>query len=306
MIPPDELSLKSAADVPVESLVRLVRSYEKNITGVAFCTEEDILLETGRPGHGENSWCLVGPGSEVVARAALTVWGDTADCVLTVLPGRYAEGWARSLLLHLMDRADELAALHGTRYRLRVSGVLAGDEVVPAVLERSGFERRSVFGQYDVGLTQPSPPAALPGDARVRRADPSADLAVLHTLHLRARTTSPKHQDPAAFRDHLLLLYDVSGFALLLESRGHPVGYVLVQAGHGEGRVLEVVEAPAFRGLGLGVALITASLAELRALGCVRALITLDASEVADPDELDRVCAVQGRRTVTDYVATAT
>ncbi|MFJ9829533.1 GNAT family N-acetyltransferase [Streptomyces sp. NPDC101160] len=300
-----QLAVRRPTDVPLDSLVRLVRSYEENITGVATCTREDILRETGRPACAENSWCLTGPGDEVLAWAAMTPRGDTLDAALTAVPGRHGESAARTLLCLLLDRADELSAERGRPYAITVGGVLHGDSVVPSVLKEAGFVRSAALGRYDIDLTVPMVPPLLPDGGVVRQAGP-ADEDTLHMLHLRSLSTGPKTEEPSAFRTGLRRLRESGGVMSLLEVSGRPVGYALAQTAAEEGRVLDIAVAPAFRGLGIGIALLTAALAELRELGAVRALVTLDSGDLNDHEALGHVLSVQGARIVTRFRRTDT
>ncbi|MFJ3906192.1 GNAT family N-acetyltransferase [Streptomyces sp. NPDC090025] len=300
MTPNGQLAVKRPADVPLDSLVRLVRSYEEQITGVSTCTRDDVLRETGLPGYEENSWCLTGPGDEVLAWAALTPRGDTIDASLTALPGRHGESAARTLLCLVLDRADELAAERGAPYRLSVGRVLRGDVAVPTVLVEAGFVRGASSGQYDIDLRQPVLPPLLPDDGTLRQAGPD-DIETLHALHLRSMTKGPKTVDATAFGTALRRLWADDGVTLLLEIAGRPAGHVLAHASDGEGRILSVAVAPAFRGLGIGLALLTSALAELGARGAERALVTLDSGDLNDDEALGRVLSVQGARVLTRF-----
>ncbi|TFE42846.1 GNAT family N-acetyltransferase [Streptomyces sp. ICN441] len=294
------LAVKRPADVPVDSLVSLVRSYEEHITGVATCTHEDILLETSNPGYEENSWCLTGPGDVVLAWAALTPRGDVLDAALTSMPGPHGESAARTLLCLLLDRADELVRERGRPCTVTVGGVLRGDLVVPSLLREAGFVHGATAGQYDIDLAAPPLPPLLPDGGSIRPAGPH-DAAALHMLHLRSMTQGPKTENAAYFRARLRRLRESGGVALLLEVRGHPVGHVLAQSAVGEGRVLDLGVAPAYRGLGIGLALLTAALAELRGLGAARALFTLDTGDLHDHEALPRVLTVRGARFVSRF-----
>ncbi|AYV33101.1 GNAT family N-acetyltransferase [Streptomyces goshikiensis] len=300
---PDHLTLKNPADVPLDSLIRFVRTYEENITGASTYSREDILQETGIPGYRDNSWCLTDAADEVVAWAALTVrGGDTVDAALTALPGEHGEAAARCLLHRLLNRAGELGEEQDTHYGVSVRGVLSGDTVVPRVLERGGFVRGVTLGQYSVDLTEPPLPPALPENGLVRPVSSDADVEAVHGLHLRNLSKGPKTHSPELFRTLLNRLRAAGGVALVLEVAGRPAGYVLAQAGDGEGRVVELAVAPASRGLGIGLALTTAALADLRALGAARAWITMDTAELRDQEGLHRVLAIQGERALTHYV----
>ncbi|MER6406751.1 GNAT family N-acetyltransferase [Streptomyces viridosporus] len=286
-------------DVPLDGLVDLVRSYEEHATGVAACTREDILLETGHPDHEENGWCLTGPGDQVLAWAAFTPHGDTLEAALTVRPGRHGESAARTLLGLLLDRADELSARRGSPYAVTVGGVLSGDEVVPSVLREAGFSAGATASQYTIDLTAPPLPPVLPEGGSIRRAGPP-DLEALHTVHLGSRGRGPKTEDPALFHTRLERLRQAAGgAALLLEVTGRPTGYILTQAFAGrQGRVLELAVAPAFRGLGIGYALLAAGLTELHARGTTRVRVVLDTGDLHDPEALGRVLTVRMARTV--------
>ncbi|MFG2902987.1 GNAT family N-acetyltransferase [Streptomyces zaomyceticus] len=303
MTPHGQLAVRRPTDVPPDSLVRLMRVHEKNLTGVATYTREDVLRATGRPGYDENSWCLTGPGDEVIAWAALTPRGEELDAVLTALPGRHGVSAARTLLCLLLDRADELAAEDGRPYSVTVGGVLRGDAVVPAVLKEAGFVREATTGQYTVDLTADALPMVLPDGGSVRAADldDPGDLVALHTLHLRRAVRGPRTEDASVFGAALRRSRDNGGAALLLEVSGRPAGYVLTQGAGEQGRVLEVAVAPAFRGLGIGLALLTAGLAELRARGAVRALATLETGDVQGAEALVPVLTVTGARALTRF-----
>ncbi|GFH39397.1 GNAT family N-acetyltransferase [Streptomyces pacificus] len=293
------LTVRSAAEVPVDRLVRLVSSHEKSITGRAMRTREDILPDTAAPGYRMNNWCLTGAGDEVVAWASLTPRDGTLDGTLIALPGRRGESAARALMCLLLDRADELAPQDGRHLALTVSGVLGGDSVAPPVLRTAGFVPDSTAARLDIDLSVPPLPPLPPGEGSIRQAEVCDDA--LHAVHLRSRASAPRTEDAHAFRARLRELREAGGVALLLEMSGRPAGYALARAAGGEGRVLELAVAPAFRGLGIGLSLLTAVLAELRAGGCVRALVTLDTGDLHDHMALCRVLAVQGACAVTRY-----
>lgn len=294
------LAVKRPTEVPPDNLVRLVRSYEENITGVATCTRDDVLLETGRPEYEHNSWCLTIADDEVLAWAAMAPRGDTLDAALTALPCRHGESAARTLLRLLLDRADELAAEHDRPYALTVGGVLHGDPVVPSVLEEAGFVRGATSGQYDVELTAAPLPPVLPDGGAIRRAGPE-DTGVLHAMHLRSLTKGPKTEDAAVFHAGLRRLHESGGVTLLLDLSGRPAGYAAAQAVGGEGRVLQLAVTPALRGLGIGHALVLAVLADLRGLGAERALVSLDTGDPNDDEALAHVLSVQGSRVLTSF-----
>ncbi|GGY72728.1 GNAT family N-acetyltransferase [Streptomyces omiyaensis] len=303
MTPHGQLTVRRPADIPPDSLVRLMRTHEKNLTGVATYTREDALRAAGHPGCEENSWCLTGPGDEVIAWAALTPRGDELDAVLTALPGRHGVSAARTLLCLLLDRADELVLEDGRPYSVTVGGVLRGDQVVPAVLKEAGFVRGATTGQYAIDLTADALPMVLPDGGSLRAADldDPGDLAVLHALHLRRAVRGPRTEEPAAFRAALRRARDDGAAALLLEVSGRPAGHVLTQGSGDQGRILEVAVAPAFRGLGIGLALLTAGFAELRARGAVRALATLETGDVHRAEAFVPVFSVTGARSLTRF-----
>ncbi|MFE4637740.1 GNAT family N-acetyltransferase [Streptomyces sp. NPDC056773] len=302
MFLPEQLTLKNPTDLPLDTLVRFVRTYEETVTGTSTCSREDIRLETAIPGYRDNSWCLTDASDEVVAWAALTVRGGaTADAALTVLPGEHSDAAARALLHRLLDRADELGDERDTYYAVSIGGVLSGDTVVPHVLEEDGFVRSATFGQYDIDLSAAPLPPVLPENGRIRAVDWVADAEALHTLHLRNRNKGLRTQSPELFAAMLEQLGATGGAGLVLELAGRPAGYVLAQEGGGEGRVIELGIAPASRGLGIGLALVTAVLAELRSLGSARALMAMDTAEIRDHEGLRRVLAIQGERAVSQY-----
>ncbi|WP_331739266.1 GNAT family N-acetyltransferase (plasmid) [Streptomyces sp. NBC_00637] len=299
---PGEFVLRRSTDVSVDALVRLVRAYEESSTGTATCTREDILLAISHPDYEDNSWCLTGPGDEMLGWGSLAPSGGASvEAALTVLPGRRGAAAARFLILHLLDRTDTLAVEHGTGYGVDVGGILDGDTVLPRVLEETGFVPGATITQYDVGLTHETLPTALPRDGLIRAAVPADDTDELHRLHLRNRARVPKTHDPAVFRARIRRLYEISGYALLLEIAGRPAGHVLAQAASGGGRILEAAVAPASRGLGVGLALVTAALAELHRRGCSHALIAVDTAQLIDPKGLHRALAIQGERAMTRY-----
>ncbi|MET9155833.1 GNAT family N-acetyltransferase [Streptomyces griseoflavus] len=299
---PGDFVLRRSADVPVDTLVRLVRAYEEDSTGTAACTREDVLLAISHPHYEDHSWCLTGPGEELLAWASLALNGGTdADAALTVRPGPRSAAAARFMVLHLLDRTDALALSYGTAFGLAVGGVLDGDTVLPHVLEDTGFVRGATIAQYDVDLSRPVTPAALPRGGHIRPAVPAEDADALHGLHVRSRARGPKTHDPALFRARVRRLGEISGFALLMEIAGHPVGHVLAQAASGQGRILEAAVAPASRGLGVGLSLIAAALVELRRRSCVRALIAVDTSQLLAPEALHRALGVRRERSVTYF-----
>ncbi|MBB0242651.1 GNAT family N-acetyltransferase [Streptomyces alkaliphilus] len=310
MVLPPHLAVKNSADVPLDRLVQFIRIYEEAVTGTAWCTREDVLLETDHPGYDPrcSSWCLTHPPGDVAARAALTVrGGPSLDCTLTVLPGEDDEIMARALLTRLMDRAAVLSRKWVETTEVTVGGVLIGDPVVPRVLEEMGFRRRVTYVQSEIDLFRAPLPPDLPAGALVRRIgiDPD-DVRALHTIHGLTRTRGARTLGYEMFRARLAQ-FDVTterggGVSLLMEMAGRPVGHVLAQAGGRKGRIVDMTVAPASRGLGIGLALIAIALGELRDLGCDRAVLALDASRLRNQRGLHRLLAVTAERAVTQYV----
>ncbi|OKK14254.1 hypothetical protein AMK16_30870 [Streptomyces sp. CB00455] len=307
---PEGLAVKSAAQVPLESLVDFVRSYEESITGIASYTREDLLLETGHPGYDpfHNSWCLTRPQGDVMAWGALTVRGGaTLDGALTVLPGADGDSAARELLARLLRRTQELDREFGSESAITIGGVLTGDPVVPRVLEEAGFRRQASFTQADIDLTSPPVAAVLPEGARVRPIDTTPDdVRAVHQLHAQTRAKGTRTLDYETFRARLdqfaVATQEGAGIALLIEIAGRPVGHVLAYAGDGQGRIADVGVSPASRGLGIGLALVTTALAGLRELGCHLALLALDSSRIQDLNGLYSLLSVKRSRAVTNYV----
>lgn len=302
MTPPGEFVLRPSDDVPVDALVRLVRAYEEGSTGIANCTREDILLAISHPHYEDNSWCLTGPNDELLAWASLALAGYTAvNATLTVLPGQRSAAAARFLILHMLDRTDALGLRHGTTFGLDIIGVLSGDTMLPSVLHETGFVPGAAITQYDIDLSREIPPTALPRNGDIRLAVTADDTDMLHHLHLSSRARFSKTHDPTIFHDRIRRLAEFSGFALLLEMAGHPAGHVLAQAASGHGRILEVAVAPASRGVGIDLTLVSAALTELRRRGCAQALTTIDTTEIIDPDALNRALSIWGERVTTNF-----
>ncbi|MGW1777060.1 GNAT family N-acetyltransferase [Streptomyces sp. NPDC002104] len=307
---PEHLAVKTAAEVPLDSLVDFVRSYEESITGTASYTREDFLLETGHPGYDplHNSWCLTRPQGEVMAWGGLTLRGGASmEGALTVLPGDDGDTVARELLGRLLRRTEELALENGSESEITIGGVLTGDPVVPRVLEEAGFRRQLSFTQAEIDLTAPPVAAVLPEGARVRPIGTTPDdVRAVHRLHVQTRTKGTRTLDYETFRTRLdefnVATEQGVGIALLVEIAGRPVGHVLAYAGDGHGRIVDVGVSLASRGLGIGLALITTALAALRELGCHRALLALDSSRIQDLNGLYTLLSVKGSRAVTHYV----
>lgn len=306
---PQHLAVKSAAEVPLDSLVDFVRSYEESITGIASSTREDLLLETSHPGYDplRNSWCLTRPQGDVMAWGGLTVRGGASlDGALTVLPGHDGDTAARELLERLLQRTDELARENGSEPEITIGGVLTGDPVVPRVLEAAGFRRQVSFTQAEIDLTEPPVAAVLPEGARVRPITTPDDVRAAHRLHVQTRTKGTRTLDYDTFRTRLeqfgVATEQGVGIALLIEIADQPVGHVLAYAGEGHGRIVDVGVSPASRGLGIGLALITTALAGLRELGCHRSLLSLDSSRIQNLNGLYTLLSVTGSRAVTHYV----
>lgn len=306
---PSPLTVKSAAEVRLDSLVRLVRAYERAITGTAWCTGGDILLETDHPAHDalRDSWCVIRPQGEVVAWAALTArGGPSLDCTLTVLPDG-SDRIARELVTRLLRRADEISRENGGSRPAILCGVLNGDPVVPRVLQETGFLRQITYNRCEIDLSRAALPAELPEGGRIRQVDSASDdMRALYDIHLRTRTTGARTLGPETFRARLEQLGTTTarrvGVSLLMEFDGTPAGHVLAQAWEGRGRIVDMAVAPAFRGRGVGLVLIGAALDRLREAGCGRALVALDSSRLESRHDLYEALAVTGEYAVTQYV----
>ncbi|MCX5205047.1 GNAT family N-acetyltransferase [Streptomyces sp. NBC_00237] len=295
---PSHLTLRPTADVPLEALVRLVRSYEERLTGEARCTADAVQRETGHPGYDahHNSWCLTGPDGEAVAWAGLTVRGvDSVDCALTVLPGPHAQDAAGALLARLGERVAGLERERGTPLTVTFGGIFEGDEAAVNALERAGFRRESSQYTWDVDLGAEPIPVRLPRNGVVRPLT-ATDLPALHALHLRHRGGTFKTADYEAFRRRVEAVCAAAqrdaAVALVLEVAGQPTGYVLVRTEDGDAQFLDTSVAPSARGTGVGLALVLSATAALRELGCRRATLALTSADPVEQQGLRGLLAV--------------
>ncbi|MTE22533.1 GNAT family N-acetyltransferase [Streptomyces sp. TRM43335] len=157
-------------------------------------------------------------------------------------------------------------------------------------------------------LTRSALPDTLPEGGLLRQVDSSSDdVRALHDIHTLARTAGARELDYRTFHARLDQFGgDVAGrsagVSLLLEIAGRPVGHVLAQAWKDRGRIVDMAVAPAFRGRGVGLALIAAAVERLRELGCGHALVALDSSRLRYQQALYEALAVTGEYAVTQYV----
>ncbi|WP_335936553.1 GNAT family N-acetyltransferase [Streptomyces sp. PTD5-9] len=304
---PAHLAVRGTADVAVDDLVRLVRAYESTCTGDATCTRADILLETQHPGHDRDrdGWCLTTPDGDVVAWAGLTTRDDGAvDSAITILPGASSEEIARYLVTRVLWRAAELGQQRGRPLTVTVSGVLRGDTVLPRTLKRAGFVPQHTLTRCEIDLSVAPLPLMLPQGGRIRPIG-TADLRALHAVRRRTQAAGTRTMDSSTFARRLAQIREQAArgnaVALLMETDGHVVGHVLAQAHGPGGRIVDTSVAPASRGIGVGLALVLAGLAELRALGCARAFLALDTAAQQDTDDLRRILAVTRQHKATCY-----
>lgn len=281
-----ELVLRPATDSDADRLADFLNTCTLRYQGVARSSPADA--RSGLYEHGADpstDSCLALSGNEIVG--FVRVWA-ASDQELRFFarthPDATGRGVATALLEFCEGRARELSP---GRSRELTTTSWAADELAPALLEGRGFSAVRYFLQMRIAAEEIPPQGDLPAGVTV---EPFSAGAVEDDALYRAwRDAFAGHwgrmdQGAAAFwqerrAEREVFPHDPSLW-FVAKRDGEVAGFSFCEQNGELGRVAEIGVVEASRGLGLGYALLTHSLEELRARGATQLVLDVDADNV--------------------------
>lgn len=210
-------------------------------------------------------------------------------CFARTHPDHRGRGVGTALQRHLLVRARDWAAADGSAEPFATATSWASDREGELVLEAVGYTAVRFFQKMVLTYADAPPapePARIPGvSIRTYRegADDDALFAAFHEAF--ADHFGQGDPDPVAWwrgrRDDPAARYDAALWLVAADERDRPVGFVLSRIdddvdGSQRGYVGDVGVVPAWRGHGVGEALLTRALADLRARGLPSTSLDVD------------------------------
>ena len=244
-------------------------------------TEGDLLDDWSRPRFelDTDAWVLTGPTGRVVGYAY--VWeaqpGQALEADAFVMPEYAGRGLGGQLIELIELRAREVAAGEPVTLGLYASSVNAGKRTL---LERRGFRVTHTVLRFKVDLAHRPPEAIEPPEGVVMRPYRTEDTDAVRDV-MREALEGHHRFTPRRFEEWLESRLRHPAFDPSLwrvaEAEGEVIGAVPVYDVGGTGYLSSVGVRKAWRGQGVGPALLRDAFAALSERGQMRVLVSLDA-----------------------------
>lgn len=248
------------------------------------------------------AWVVHGPGGRPAAYVELEAIapGGSVDASLTVHP-RYRDGPLRAALLAFVgERARELATAPGSL--LWVSGP-SGEPGFADDVAAAGFEHVRVFWRMEWIADRAYDPGEPPEGITIRPGVDPDDDSSIHTV-LDEAFRGHFGLEPMTFERFLIEfkdgLYDAS-LTRLAEVDGRVVGVAVNHTPDDVGWVGDIGVLPAYRGRGIGGALLRSSFAALAGRGVDRVLLNVDSQNETGATRLYEAAGMTVRRAFDVY-----
>ena len=244
-------------------------------------TEGDLLDDWSRPRFelDRDAWVLIGPTGRVVGYAY--VWeaqpGRELEADAFVMPEYAGRGLGGQLIELIELRGRELARGRRVTIGLYASSVNTGKRTL---LERRGFEVTHTVLRFKIDLAHRPPDAVEPPAGVVMRPYRADDADAVREV---MRETLEGHHrfTPRRFEEWLELRLRHPAFDpdlwRVAEAEGEVIGAVPVYDVGGTGYLSSVGVRKAWRGQGVGPALLRDAFSALAERGQMRVLVSLDA-----------------------------
>jgi mycothiol synthase len=252
-------------------------------------------------GGGEAAERIGRPGSDPARDSAVVladgriigfghVWmaGEEVRCFARVRPADTGFGAGAALLDRLESRAGELANAAGG-VDLLTATAWARDQAAPALLRTRGYQPRRYFLRMVADLDTDQPPGPLPPEVTVDTFDPRRDTSNVFAAW---SDTFADHFGQSGVeagdwwrerRDDATVQYDPTLWLVARAGRdivGLCLGREVDESGRSIGFVGDIGVRAAWRGTGIGYALLTRMLAAFRSRGLPAAALTVDAENL--------------------------
>lgn len=287
--PPAGYSVRGATLDDAPEALELIRLCDLHDTGAPDFTKEELLFGWRFPGVelGRDVWLIHADDGPLAgygwvlprdAHRRLTGWGAV-----------HPEYRGRGIGVYLLELRDHVAAWHaalaapGERV-LNHFEMIAPDRGAHELAERFGYREVRHFWEMAIALHDRVPPAVVPDGIRVRTLDPASDIPDVHATVVDsfsehwgyvpmplADWTKLRREEPS---------FDPSLWFLAVEGEGEQeelAGVLLGSIDEGAGNVTTLGVRSAWRGRGIGQALLGISFAEFQRRGVTDVKLFVDA-----------------------------
>ncbi|MEX2457974.1 MAG: GNAT family N-acetyltransferase [Actinomycetota bacterium] len=293
MKPPEGYAERGVTREDAPAILDVIAASDRVLIGEVDYEAEDLADEWGRPRFDLefDPFVLVTPVGSLVAYAY--VWESE--------PGRVVVSWSA---VHPDHDTEEIEAYLLARIEARAREKLAGAEpgaatlrnvayeietIAPVLLRREGFEPVRHFWRMAIRLRGDEQPPEAPAGVRLRDFDPDADAGAVHGVLLEAfadhwgTPTGPFEdwtQDFMAGEEYDPTLWVVA------EDVEQVAGSLLARRTGDRGWIAELGVRPAWRGRGIGAALLRTSFARFAARGVSEVILSVDSDNVTGATRL--------------------
>jgi mycothiol synthase len=302
----EQVALRAATDDDADRPAAFLNTCTLTYQGLARSSPADaraLLHEHGTDPATDSRLALT--GDEIVGFARVWEAGDEeVRLYARTHPGSTGRGIGSALLEFCEDRARELTE---DRPRELTTTNWAADEQAPELLVGRGFAPVRYFLQMKIAADAVPPPPDWPDDVAVKRfASGSVSDDALYDAWREAFAGhwGRVDQGAATFWDERrgvereIFPYDPSLWFVAMRA-GEIAGFSLCERNGELGRVAELGVVPAFRGQGLGYALLTHSFHELRGRGATEVVLDVDAENVTSALRIYRKAGMTERPSFT-------
>jgi mycothiol synthase len=295
----EQFVLRAATDRDADRLADFLNTCTLRYQGLARSSPADArsgLYEHGTDPSTDSRLAL--SGEEIVGFARVwTASEEELRLYARTHPDATGRGVATALLEFCENRARELSP---GRSRELTTTSWSTDHVAPALLEARGFSPVRHFLQMRIAAHEIPPAGDLPDGVTVEPFSAgSVDDDALYQAWREAFAGHWGRMDQGATAfweerrdpDREVFPFDPSLW-FVARRDGEVVGFSFCGLNDGLGRVGEIGVVEAFRGLGLGYALLTHSFEKLRARGATELVLDVDADNVTSALRLYRKAAM--------------
>ena len=293
------------------AVARLLAAGELADTGVALTGDDDVRALWARPGyaHDHDGWLVEADDGDLAGYASL-FWpkpGDICEFTVGVHPAHRRRGLGAALLDCTERRARAAASEMKAGGGLTEQGgplagicVVRNAEGIADSLLRRGYHRATVYVDLEVDLREPPAAPRLPPGVEIRplrrgRDEPAA-FECADEAFAEHHFAEVEDFDEWSRRTFARRLLDTR-FWLLAWHGDVVVGDALVYPGPTAPYIYELAVRPAWRGRGLGRALMLALFAALRTAGHASAWLRVDEQNRTGAPQLYRALGMREVRT---------
>jgi mycothiol synthase len=293
MNPPDGYTTRAVTREDAPAILEIIAASDRALIGEVDYEAEDLADEWGRPRFdlANDPFLLTAPDGSLAAYAY--VWESEAGRVVVswfaAHPDHDDEALEAYMLARIEARAREKLAGAEPGTAVVRSVAYENETIAPRLLRRSGFEPVRYFWRMAIRLRGDERPPEPPRGIRLRDFDPGPDAAPVHAALLEAfadhwgTPTAPFEEWSEDFMtgDE----YDPTLW-IVAEEEGQVAGALLARRTGERGWIAEIGVRSAWRGRGIGAALLQTSFARFAGRGVTEAILSVDSDNVTGATRL--------------------